>query len=201
MNDSLDWNEAGEVALGIANCTTCAAVATGGPPQPYWIGPQFRPGGAIWLAQNPGSGGLKNPAREQEFRSEFDRFAKSGGSGDAFRRWSVYRIDDLRHWGQDYAFRGVFDGCLEPEEVAWLNVVPVRGDRWRGVLDHAIDAHLRPMLGLLAPRVVVARYRAAADAAQSISGGQWEVCALPGIGASRADRARAKGRLRALGLC
>lgn len=201
MTDAFDWNAAGRIAHEVVHCKRCARVGTGGPPQPFWIGPRYRTGGAVWLGQNPGSGGENDPVREEKFRSELDRFARSAGTGDDFRRWSVYRIDDCRHWREYGAFQETFDGCLEPEEVAWLNVVPVRGDRWKEVFSHALASHLQPILDLLVPAAVVARYETGESAARGLSDGRWQVFALPHRTARRSDRARANRGLRRLDLC
>jgi hypothetical protein len=95
-----------------------------------------------------------------------------------------------RQWNQ--GFQPAVGRCLAPERTAWLNVVPYttaanrapdQRDRERCRLDH-----LAPLLRLLQPRGVIARYEAARRALAATPG-PWQAhpMALPGMGVSHRD--------------
>ena len=103
------------------------------------------------------------------------------------------------------AFRPTIEeGCLRAEEVAWLNLATVAGD-WdelREVRRHSICAHLQPMLELLAPRFIIARYGRVAEELEKHCDYRCEVVPIRDKFRARPDDIRrARKRMSALRLC
>jgi hypothetical protein len=186
----LDWAAVTAQAAAILTCPHCSGEAQDGMPQPPWVGAQYAPNGIVLLAQNPSS---VRDLSEHE-RQLLQRLATEPSVG-LLQEWSHHRIGHMvakpwRQWKE--GFQRAVGRCLSPERTAWLNVVPYTtlGNRSPSQRDRerCRDDHLAPLLELLQPRGVIARYEAARRALAATPG-PWQAnpMALPGMGVSRLD--------------
>jgi hypothetical protein len=190
MSVRLDWDAVAAETAAILTCPHCSSEAQDGMPQPPWVGARYEPDGIVLVAQNPSS--VRDLSKHECHLLQ--ALAKQP-SAELLYEWSQHRIGHMtakpwRQWKE--GFQRAVGPCLAPERTAWLNVVPYttaanrapsRRDRERCRLDH-----LAPLLELLQPHGVIARYEAARRAVAATPG-PWQAhpMALPGMGVSRLD--------------
>lgn len=189
----MDWDALTEQISAVLNCPHCTSEAQDGMPQPPWVGAQYEPGGIVLLAQNPSS--VRDLSLDE--RGLLGSLKKKPRP-DLLHQWSQFRIQHMvakpwRQWKE--GFRRAVGRCVEPERTAWLNVVPYatpgnKKPSSRDVERCRLD-HLVPLLQLLQPRGVIARYKAAQDAL-AVTPGPWQTYPMPlsGMGVSH-ENARA----------
>jgi hypothetical protein len=157
------------------------------------------------VARNPASKPLPENAAQLLER------LRAAPSPAGFAEWSAWRIGHMTGtpWTQwQRAFSRAVAGCWQPNQLAWLNLVPARTVNDRApnaaLCDHGRRVHLAPMLTeVLQPAAVITRYRAAADAVSTIPG-LWQaggVLAINGRTASTSHTSRVNQTLRDRGLC
>jgi hypothetical protein len=190
---TLDWDAVAGQTAAILNRPHCSSKAQDGVPQPPWVGAQYEPEGIVLLAQNPSS--IRELTKQE--RRLLQGLVKQP-SADVLHEWSQRRIGHMvtkpwRQWKE--GFKRAVGRCLEPDKTAWLNVVPYTTsdnskpsprDFERCRLDH-----LAPLLELLRPRGVIARYEAARRAL-AVTPGPWQIhsMSLPGMGVNYLDATR-----------
>ncbi len=196
-----DWGRLAELAGAILTCAECERWSSTKPPEPFWVGSDYRRGGVVLLARNPADkGGRPLPPEAQELLD----LLRDSGTAEDFRAWADWRRRDVQSrwsdgkpWDQwAGAFGPATRGVASPNELAWLNVLPARtaGDsRPRGYqLRHGRDEHLRPVLLELRPNDIVWRYEHARQAVVHLKqelGGAWRTdLGMKGRRAKEADR-------------
>jgi hypothetical protein len=204
------WGRLAELAGAILICPQCEEWSSTKPPEPFWVGPDYRRGGIVLLARNPADkGGRPLPPQAQEL---LDRLRASHAEED-FRAWADWRRQDMpsrwsdgRPWPQwATAFEPATRGVASPNELAWLNVLPARtaGDKRPPdfQLQHGRDDHLRPVLQELRPQHIVWRYvharKAAAHLKRELQGAWRTDLGMERRTASTTDRERINHELRA----
>lgn len=205
-----DWGRLAELAAAILTCPQCEEWTNTKPPEPFWVGPEYRRDGIMLLARNPADkGGRPLPPEAHEL---LDRLRESHAK-EAFRAWADWRLRDMqsrwfdgRPWDQwATAFKHATRGVASPNELAWLNVSPARtagngapSDDW---LQHGQDEHLRPVLQELRPKHIIWRYahaqRAAAQLKRELQGAWRTDLGMAGLRARTDDRDRINRELRA----
>jgi hypothetical protein len=205
-----DWGRLAVLAGSILACPKCQEWSSTKPPEPFWVGPDYRRGGIVLLARNPADKrGRPLPLEAQE---RLDRLRDSHTEED-FRAWADWRRQDMpsrwfdgKPWDQwATAFEPATRGVASSNELAWLNVLPARTTGNNGPreyqLEHGRDDHLRPVLQELRPNQIVWRYVAAQKAAAHLKRelqGAWRTdLGMGGITASTDDRQRINRELRA----
>ncbi len=204
-----DWGRLAELAGAILTCTECERWSSTKPPEPFWVGSDYRREGIVLLARNPADkGGRPLPPRAQELLD----LLRDSGTAEDFRAWANWRRRDMQSrwsdgkpWDQwANAFKPATLGVASPNELAWLNVLPARtagntkppDDQ----LQHGRDKHLRPVLQELRPHHIVWRYVDAQKAAVHLKRelqGAWRTdLGMGGLVASKADRERINVELR-----
>ena len=175
-NPRVDWQAVADAALAVVECAACNRFATGGCPQPFWVGPGFVPGNPVLLLQNPGCSPLEKEA--EDYLTTFRQ--RRPASVEAFLDWSLWRCaDTTATWKQWPPLAYALDGLFAPHEVAWLNVSPFPTARdkdpsqlpdpeaprpWRRRFptqaDHGRNLHLQPLLlEVLHPGTIVTRFK------------------------------------------
>jgi hypothetical protein len=204
-SQELDWQRVTDEAARILTCEICTEGSAHGLPQPFWVGPDYRPGGIVLVARNPAGKPLPEDAGRLLER------LRAAPSPAGFAEWSRWRIKHMttKPWTQwQRAFAKAVDGCWQPNQLAWLNVVPVPSVNDAtpnpAFCEHGRRVHLTPMLTeVLQPAAVITRYTAAADAVNTIPG-PWQdggVFAINGRVASTGRTSRINQALRDRGLC
>ena len=62
-----DWGRLAELAAAIMTCPRCEEWTSTKPPEPFWVGPDYRRGGIVLLAPNPADkGGRPLPPEAQQ---------------------------------------------------------------------------------------------------------------------------------------
>ena len=208
-DDSVEWSRLAGLARSILTCPDCIRWSSTKPPEPFWVGPGYKPGGIVLLARNPADkGGRPLPPDALKL---LDELAKSGSTDD-FRAWSEWRRRDMqrrwsdgRPWDQwARAFAPATRGAASVNELAWLNVLPARtaGNAKPSAqqLLHGENAHLRPVLEELEPSDIVWRYADAQKAVVRLKDslrGNWRTdLGMNGLAVSRNDRDRVNTALR-----
>ncbi len=165
---SPNWDRLATLAAQILACPLCERWSSVPPPEPFWVGSDYRVGGIVLLARNPADKGGRSLPPEP--LATLQRLRQSE-SQDEFRQWSEWRRRDTvnRPWKQwNDAFGPATRGVVGPSELAWLNVLPARTSGnarpTREQFDHGREAHLRPVLEALDPESVVWRYVEAGQA-------------------------------------
>lgn len=204
-SQELDWRRVADEAVRILTCVVCTAGSADGRSQPFWVGAAYRPGGVVLVARNPASKPLPEDAGRLLER------LRAAPSPAGFAEWSTWRIRHMTAtpWTQwQRAFAKAVTGCWQPEQLAWLNVVPAPSVNDAApnpaLCEHGRRVHLTPMLTqVLQPAAVITRYTAAADAVNTIPG-PWQdggVFAINGRVASTSHTSRINQALRDRGFC
>jgi hypothetical protein len=209
-NSIPDWERLAELAAGILTCPQCERWSSTKPPEPFWVGSDYRRGGIVLLARNPADkDGRPLPPEAQGW---LGRLRDSHAEED-FRAWADWRRHDMlsrwsdgKPWDQwANAFKHATHGAASPNKLAWLNVLPActAGDSPppNDQLQHGRDEHLRPALQELRPKHIIWRYADAQRATVHLKSelqGAWRTdLGMGGITASAADRERINRELRA----
>jgi hypothetical protein len=169
--------------------------------------------GRTGLPAGRGRPGCRNPASKPlpEDAGRLLERLRAAPSPAGFAEWSAWRIGHMtgKPWTQwQRAFSKAVAGCWQPNQLAWLNVVPARtvndSAPNAALCDHGRRVHLAPMLTeVLQPAAVITRYTAAADAVSTIPG-PWQdsgVFAINGRTASTSHTSQINQALRERGLC
>jgi hypothetical protein len=205
-----DWGRLAELAAAILTCPRCEEWTSTKPPEPFWVGPDYRRGGIVLLARNPADkGGRPLPPEAQQ---RLDRLRDSHAVED-FRAWADWRRRDMpsrwfdgKPWNQwATAFEPAIRGVAFPSDLAWLNVLPARtagnGAPPTYQLQHGQDTHLRPVLQEQRPKHIIWRYmhaeRAAARLKHELQGAWRTDLGMGGLQARTDDRDRINRELRA----
>jgi hypothetical protein len=188
----LDWRDLADLVAGILTCRDCTVEALDGTPQPPWVGADYHPGGIILLAQNPSSV-RELSAQERRLLQQL----ATAGTPELLLQWSRWRMAHMesKPWTQwRDGFRRAVGRCLPPTQTAWLNLAPYTTAKNKAPGAKARERcrvdHLVPLLNLLEPRGVIARYEPA-QAALDRTPGPWQTHPMPlrGIGVSWKDAA------------
>lgn len=196
-----DWGRLAELAAAILACPECEQWSSIKPPEPFWVGPDYRRDGIVLLARNPAD--KRGRPLPPEARAQLERLLDSHAEKD-FRVWADWRRQDMqRRWfdGKPWdqwatAFGPATRGVVSPDELAWLNVLPARtaGDKRPpdDQLQHGRDEHLRPVLRELRPNHIIWRFVHAQRAVVHLKGdlqGAWRTdLGMEGRTARTADR-------------
>lgn len=126
-----DCGRLAELAGAILTCAECDQWSSTKPPEPFWVGPDYRRGGIVLLARNPADkGGRPLPPEAQKLLD----LLRDSGTAEDFRAWADWRRQDMQSrwsdgkpWDQwANAFKPATLGIASPNELAWLNVLPAR---------------------------------------------------------------------------
>ena len=148
-NPRVDWQAVANAALAVVDCAACERFATGGCPQPFWVGVGFVPGNPVLLLQNPGCSPLEREA--EAYLATF----RQRRSVEAFLDWSVWRcVDTTATWQQWPPLAHALGGLFAPHEVAWINVSPFPTPRTKTHQSCQIPTHPHPGAGVLQPRLI-----------------------------------------------
>jgi hypothetical protein len=88
-----DGGRLAELAGAILTCPDCERWSSTKPPEPFWVGADYRRGGIVLLARNPADkGGRPLPREAQALLKPL----RDAGTAKDFRAWADWRCQDMQ---------------------------------------------------------------------------------------------------------
>ena len=223
-NTELDWPRFVDAAAAIVNCGLCLEYAEGEPgsPQPSWVGRDYAPGGVVFVLQNSAVPGIRDrdasgellpgPAQREASLARLLVAFRTAASAESYHdlvgamhRWMQGKDGAGNPWTEwSRRVSKSVEGCVDPERIAWVNIVKYRtpGNRRPGTHEfrHGRE-HLRVELEALRPSMIVSVGGPAREALRKLGVEADEHIAQRGSGSGARTAYAIRDRLKAAGLC